>query len=134
MKFYYHSFFDPYRRNHQFSTYAKFFQKLTFLTPWYAHERVSGGKKCYFFGKFCVRTQWTNPYWILAASNSHKSSLHLLVQIQQSKWKTIFWNLFKFNNKDTWRTTIMSVSYFFFVSFEHILEIVLIFPLLTLNK
>ena len=30
----------PYRqalRDHLFSTYAKFFEKLTFLTPWYAH-------------------------------------------------------------------------------------------------
>ena len=40
------------RFGHSFSTYAKFFKKLTFLTPWYAHVRVcayvcvSGGKKC----------------------------------------------------------------------------------------
>ena len=26
--------------DHPFSTYAKFSEKLTFLTPWYAHERV----------------------------------------------------------------------------------------------
>ena len=23
---------------------------------------VSGGKKCWFFGKFCVRTKWMTPY------------------------------------------------------------------------
>ena len=23
---------------------------------------VSGGKKCYFFGKFCVRIKWMIPY------------------------------------------------------------------------
>ena len=27
-------------RDHLFSTYAKFLEKLTFLTPWYAHELV----------------------------------------------------------------------------------------------
>ena len=26
--------------DHSFSTYAKFSEKLTFLTPWYAHVRV----------------------------------------------------------------------------------------------
>ena len=33
---------------------AKFFEKRTFLTPWYAHVCVSGGKKCSYFGKFGV--------------------------------------------------------------------------------
>ena len=32
-------------RDHRLSTPAKFFEKLTFLTPW-------------FFGKFCARTKW----------------------------------------------------------------------------
>ena len=27
-------------RDHPLSTYANFFEKLTFLTPWYAHVRV----------------------------------------------------------------------------------------------
>ena len=31
-------------RDHSFSTYAKFFEKLKFLAPWYAYIR--GGKKC----------------------------------------------------------------------------------------
>ena len=33
---------------------AKFSEKRTFLTPWYAHVCVSGGKKCSYFGKFGV--------------------------------------------------------------------------------
>ena len=45
-----------------FSTYAKFSEKLTFLVPWYTHVGLpisgSGVKKCYFFGKYCVRTKW----------------------------------------------------------------------------
>ena len=45
-------------RERSFSTYATFSEKLTFLTPWYA----SGGKKCKFFGKFCVRFKWMTPY------------------------------------------------------------------------
>ena len=40
---------------HQESTYT------TFLNHWYAHVRVwcvLGSKKCYSFGKLCVRTLW----------------------------------------------------------------------------
>ena len=36
--------------NHSFSTYAKFYEKLTYAC-------VSGAKKFYFFGKFCVRPE-----------------------------------------------------------------------------
>ena len=28
------------QNDHPFSTYAKFFEKLTFLTPWYTHVRA----------------------------------------------------------------------------------------------
>ena len=31
-------------RDHPLSTYANFFEKLTFLTPWYAHVRVRIGR------------------------------------------------------------------------------------------
>ena len=46
-------------RNHPSSTYAKFSEKLKFLPP-DTHTFVcgSGGKKCLFFGKCCVRTKW----------------------------------------------------------------------------
>ena len=40
--------------NDSFSTYAKFSQKLTFLTP-------SGGKKHQFSANFCVRTKCMIP-------------------------------------------------------------------------
>ena len=40
-------------RNHSFSTYAKFSEKLTFLTPWYeTYVWESGGKKWYFSENF----------------------------------------------------------------------------------
>ena len=46
-------------RDHPFSAYAKFSEKLTFLTTWYAHVRVRiRVQKCYYFGTFCVRTKW----------------------------------------------------------------------------
>ena len=49
-------------RDHSFSTYAKFSEKLTLFSPWYAHLRgyahLSGDKNCWFFGKFCVRSKW----------------------------------------------------------------------------
>ena len=31
--------FEALHRGHSFSTYAKFSEKLTFLTPWYEHAR-----------------------------------------------------------------------------------------------
>ena len=34
--------------------HVKFSEKQTFLTPWYTHVCVLGGKKCSFFGKFDV--------------------------------------------------------------------------------
>ena len=39
--------------DHLFSTQAKFSEKRTCVCVC-----VSGGKKCQFFGKFCIRTKW----------------------------------------------------------------------------
>ena len=54
-------------RDNSFSTYAKFSEKLTFLTP-HPHPPDTNTylvrircKKCWFFGKFCVRTKWMTP-------------------------------------------------------------------------
>ena len=43
---------------HPLSMYAKFYEKVTFLTPWYAHVRVRirGLEMLVFFGKFSERT------------------------------------------------------------------------------
>ena len=60
-------------RNHPFRSYAKFSEKLTFLSPWYAHARVHimgernvrvhiRGKEMLVFEKFCVRPKWIIPY------------------------------------------------------------------------
>ena len=40
--------------DHSFRTFSKFSEKLTFLT----YVRVSSGRKCQFFQKFCERTNW----------------------------------------------------------------------------
>ena len=34
------------RRDQAHSTYTTFSEKLTFLTPWYEHVRVSEGREC----------------------------------------------------------------------------------------
>ena len=48
---------------HPFSTYAKFSEKLKFLTPWCAHVRVRiKGWEILVFRKFCLRTKWINPF------------------------------------------------------------------------
>ena len=42
--------------------YATFSERLTFLTPWYAHVHVRiGGKKCWFIRKFCLCTESKIP-------------------------------------------------------------------------
>ena len=52
-----------YVRNHSFSTYANFSEKLTFLPPdRRTYVCLSGDKKRWFCGKFCVRTKWMIPY------------------------------------------------------------------------
>ena len=47
-------------RNRQFSTYATYLEKVTFLTTWYTGVCVWvwESKKYYFFGKFCVLASW----------------------------------------------------------------------------
>lgn len=50
-------------RNHPFSAYKFFFEKLTFLhLDWQTYVGVTGGKKCQLFWKVCVRTKWMIPY------------------------------------------------------------------------
>ena len=56
----------PFLRSHPFITYAKFSEKKHFLAP-DTHDTqtymcVSGGKKCYFFGKSYKRTKWMMTY------------------------------------------------------------------------
>ena len=45
-------------RDQSFSTFAKLFEKLLFFTPdTHKYVCIEEGKKCLFFGKFCVRTK-----------------------------------------------------------------------------
>ena len=46
--------------DHSFSPYAKLSE---ICQPWYVHTYMfaSGGKRCQFFGKCCVRTKWMTP-------------------------------------------------------------------------
>ena len=59
---YFFSIFSNGRRGHPLSTYAKFPEKLILLPPnTHTYVCVSGAWKCYFFGKFWVRTYWMAP-------------------------------------------------------------------------
>ena len=49
------------RGEYSFSKYAKFSEKLKFLT----YVCVSRDKKWKFFGKFCIHIKWMNPYDVL---------------------------------------------------------------------
>ena len=52
------------------------------------------------------------------------------IQSQQYKHQSNVWNMFKVNKK----YTSTSLYFYIIVNFEHISHIVLVFPLLTLNK
>ena len=45
-------------RDHPFIEYANFFENLTLPPDTHTYECVSGGKKCYIFGKLRVHTNW----------------------------------------------------------------------------
>ena len=51
--------------NHSFSTYARFSEKLTFLTSWYAHERVRNVRNVSFPEKLVyVLNEWSpEVFW-----------------------------------------------------------------------
>ena len=62
------------QRDHSFSTFAKFSEKITFLTPdTHIYMCVSRGKKCQFFGKFCVCTKSMipNEYWSIEINDNN---------------------------------------------------------------
>ena len=141
-----------YERDHSFSIYAKFSEKLTFLTPryafltpWYAVRVRIRGQEILVFRKILrtspagdsqvakglsLRTQRTTLVKILWIKTdiSEQSRQHSTVGFFETVWK-----LFKINNKDTrWR--YWPCSGVFIVNFEQILHIILVFSLLTLNK
>ena len=83
-------------RVYSLSTYINFPEKLTFLTPWYAHIGVHiKGKKCYFFGKFCARTKWMIPLKILKNANRMKFSPRSIPILLMPKAKVSRKNLFR---------------------------------------
>ena len=51
---------------------------------------VSGGKKCKFFGKFCVRTTWMTPYDIFFLSETF---LNISIQSDDRRVKIDGYNL-----------------------------------------
>ena len=61
------------------------------------------------------------------------SSWHLLTQSQQWKHQSNVWNPYKVNNKDS-RRRHSQRSGVYIANFEQILLMVLVFPVLTLNK
>ena len=72
-------------KDHLFSTYAKFPKHWHFLaTDTYASVCVSGGKKCYFLGKFCSRTKWMIPYRMI-------SCINIISCISLSHFRTMFY-------------------------------------------
>ena len=73
----------------------KFSQKLTFLPPYtQTYVCVLGGKKCYFYGKFCVRTKWMT----LKVLRPEKNFGRLLIPFNIIIWSVY---LFKVNNGKT---------------------------------
>ena len=71
-------------RGHSFSTYAKFSEKLTFLTLWYAHVVRVRGWEIKFFGKNCVRTKWMIHYSRILIKLRYPVTLDMLMGLQCS--------------------------------------------------
>ena len=74
--------------DHPFSTYAKFSEKLLFLTPLILTRMCAyqGVRNVSFFGKFCVRTKWMNPkseqlYLMLNILHVHILNRDLIINI-----------------------------------------------------
>ena len=96
-------------RNHRFRTYAKFFEKLTFLAHWYVHVR----EEMLGFFLEIFANGWTKrmiPMYLLCdkpgvyqvarclkVNYDIGPSRHLFNLFKINNWN----NLFKFNNKDT---------------------------------
>ena len=81
--------------DHSFSTFAQFSEKITFLTPWYAHVGVRiRGKKCYFFGKCCVRTKWM-ILWVTMILNWVKErNYHVIFELLRTEVQfAMNWNI-----------------------------------------
>ena len=74
-------------KDHPFSKYAKFSEKLTFLTTCYAQ----------FFGKFCVRTKWMIPNY----SPSFEGFL-----ILGTKWNNFKLKIIVKSTNPTWQARI----------------------------
>ena len=83
-------------RVHLFSTFAKFFEKLTFLTPRYAHLRVRiKGYEIILFRKICVRTKW------MISNQTRQKSSH----IYRLK---LLWILSRCYHSHEWHTSLLA--------------------------
>ena len=72
-------------RGHPLSTYAKFSEKLTFLTPWYAHIRVPiRGLEMLVFRKILRTYLMDNPLWKLLKFLSALVSSYTLWKYQKT--------------------------------------------------
>ena len=70
-------------RGHLFSTYAKFSEKLTFLTPWYAHvcARIKGWSLKLYFDLMFSATFYYKPHFLQSNSSlKQEKQIKLLIK------------------------------------------------------
>ena len=111
---------------HPIITYAKFSQKLKFLTPWYAHVRVrvSGLEMLGVFWKILRMYVMNDPLL--------KHEINNVGAISTSLHKLFYYS---------WNSSVCAYFYqslvsfwCFIVNFEHISHLVLVFLLVTLSR
>ena len=115
---------DSFKRilGHPFSTYTKFSEKLTFLTPWCAHicvhvpdthiyVCVSGGKKCWFFRKFYVGTFLF--IWQPGRDKKQDGTINEIIKLQSFFHKfviTFIWRRNVFHPVSAWKDLTCSMQ------------------------
>ena len=93
------------------------------------HHIFTSGKKKEFLSKFCAISNMDGSKYNLHVYGSFPAGINLL-KVNYRNTRTRCYIYVQINNKDT-RTTLSGV---FVVNFEHIWHLVLVFPLLNLNK
>ena len=78
-----------------------------------------------------INSSFALRLWKFILTGKNKWHLADIYLFKVNKENTV-WDLFKINNKGTRATSMTSGA--FIINFEHILYIVLVFPMLTSNK
>ena len=107
---------DIHLGDHSFSRQANFSVELVFFIPPDTQMCVcvSGGKKCQFFGEFCVRTEWMIHQIIFLPNRSREESKENNLENISAGLFMIFLHFFLFQS--SWFLDDQTIVIFYFVN------------------